>query len=511
VKLGKLRDGRFYRNVGYLESGAQPKFMLGRLPAEALVRAGRIEQLWKLVVADAERSEATRNPAEDSEPFRPVWFGFALEAARAIADGRSLPAFPEGWAARLYEIGLVPTDPNAVAKSKVQTFHQAVDAYVASLATSHPTVWGGMKARLIKFITEYEPDFTLASLDTPKIDSVLRLHARRPVSRHTGGPVSEKWARNCIKEFKAFLRWLHRSREWSWRFPDDYEHHQPVKVVRTQQDRAKITSLAVSVFSVDELRVLWKYALPWERLCVALALNCGFGMAEIGTLQRAELHLGEIHPHAHQIGVAAEPGDWIMRLRGKTDVYGEWRLWPVTVAALRWITTLRPHATRVVTPKGGGELHPVGQRNNQIANAWNRLLDRVGKDHPEFRRLSFGKLRKTAINLVRQASGEEIAALFASHGQPVFDDLMSVYANPRWAALHRTTEAVGGSLASVVFAGVPEPFAQRENRGGPNISLGVRDRILEGLAAGKRVNVVAAEAGVSRETVRRWRDRAKVS
>jgi hypothetical protein len=105
----------------------------------------------------------------------------------------------------------------------------------------------------------------------------------------------------------------------------------PVKVQRTQADRAKITSLAVSVFTEEELRVLWRYALPWERLLMTLALNCGFGMAEIATLQRAELHLDRPHPHAAQIGVDPGPAKWIMRLRGKTDVYGEWKLWPVNV------------------------------------------------------------------------------------------------------------------------------------------------------------------------------------
>lgn len=52
MKLGQMQDGRFFRNVGFLEGGSQPKFYLGRDRAEALVRGGKIEQIWRFVVAD---------------------------------------------------------------------------------------------------------------------------------------------------------------------------------------------------------------------------------------------------------------------------------------------------------------------------------------------------------------------------------------------------------------------------------------------------------------------------
>jgi hypothetical protein len=266
--------------------------------------------------------------------------------------------------------------------------------------------------------------------------------------------------------------------------------------------------LAVETFSPDELTTLWRYALPWERLLMVLALNCGFGMAEIATLRRDELILGKPHPFGEQIGLvpSGAPSNWIMRLRGKTEVYGEWKLWDVTVAALKWITALRPHPERVVVPKSGGELHKRDQRNNQIANSWNRLLNRIEADKAGFPRRSFNKLRKTAINLVRQQAGEEVASLFASHGRPVHDELIRVYANPRWATLHATTDAIRLKLDGV-FTSVSEPFRFGEVRGGPNISLGQIERIKNLVGEGKRICDVAAEVGVSRETVRRWAKR----
>jgi len=115
-------------------------------------------------------------------------------------------------------------------------------------------------------------------------------------------------------------------------------------------------------------------------------------------------------------------------------------------------------------------------------------------------------LRKTAINMVRQQAGEEVASLFAAHGRPVHDDLIRVYANPRWPVLHATTEAVRLKLEPV-FASVPDPFPPEETKGGPNISRGTIETIRRLAAEGKRISEVANGAGVSRETVRRWLQR----
>ncbi len=496
MKLGKMKDGRYFRNVGYLDSGSQPKFYLGRDGAEALVRGGKIEQIWRHVVADSRRSEQS-----------PEWFGFALDLAKAVAEGRIIEKVPDGWISRLAQIGIATTSPEALATGKIQTFGKAVQGYIETVKETHPTLWGSGKTRLIEFIAERVPDFVLNELDMGKIENILRLLASRPVSEKTGEPVSVSWAKNTIKEFRQFIRWLHKSKSYGWKRPDDYEVL-PMRVGRTQDERARITSLAVETFSLDELMILWRYALPWERLLMTLALNCGFGMAEIATLRRGEVLLGKPHPFAEQIGLfpANAPGNWIMRLRGKTEVYGEWKLWDVTVTALQWIMALRPHAERIVVPKGGGELHKKAQRNNQIANSWLRLLDRIKPDKPTFTRRSFNKLRKTAINLVRQHSGEEVASLFASHGRPVHDELIRVYANPRWVTLHATTEAISLKLDNL-FKSVSEPFRPVEVRGGPNISLGQIERIKKLVSEGNRICDVASEVGVSRETVRRWATR----
>ncbi len=498
MKLGRMKDGRYFKNVGYLEGAGQPKFYLGRNPAEALIRAGRIERVWQW------HAECFRW----SDVERPYWYGYPLDLARAIAEGRPIEHVPESWAKWVAELGVATTDQQALASGLIQTFHQAVGDYVKDVQAKFPTLWGSARVRLIEFVRERVTDFGLKDFDAAKIESVIHLLASRPVSRKTGRPVSVSWSRNTIKEFRRFIRWLHKSKEYRWSRPADYDVS-PVRVARTQGERARITALAVEVFTADELATLWRYGLPWDRLLMTLALNGGFGMAEIATLRPEEVLFDQPHPAARRIGLDPPdvPACWIRRLRGKTDVYGEWKLWDVTVAALRWIMRNRPHPEWVVTTKAGQFLHPQGKRNNLIANSWTRLLARVRKDHPRFPARSFNKLRKTAINLLRQAAGEELASLFAAHGRPVHDDLIRVYANPRWASLHRATDGVREHLAPV-FDPVPEPFPAGEVRGGPNLSLKTIEEIGRLAREGFKPGEIGVRAGVSRETARRWAKRA---
>ena len=48
-------------------------------------------------------------------------------------------------------------------------------------------------------------------------------------------------------------------------------------------------------FTLDELKTIWKYAKPWERALILLALNCGFSKAEIASLQPCEVVKGTKH------------------------------------------------------------------------------------------------------------------------------------------------------------------------------------------------------------------------
>src|SRR5262249_52990122 len=150
-----------------------------------------------------------------------------------------------------------------------------------------------------------------------------------------GRPVSPETAKNMIKRIRHFIRWLHQSPDFAWRKPEDYEPEH-ARIGRTTAERAeKVRSAPVRTYTVDELAVLWKYASPRERLLMALALNCGFGQAEIASLQQADVFRGQ--PHGCRPGT----GNFIRRLRGSSDEYGEWKLWDVTERALNWYAAQR--------------------------------------------------------------------------------------------------------------------------------------------------------------------------
>src|SRR6185437_2278591 len=179
-------------------------------------------------------------------------------------------------------------------------------------------------------------------------------------------------------------------------------------------------------------------ASPFERLLLLLALNCGFGKAELASLELADVYLDQQHPRSNEVGLeTGSIASWILRVRHKSGVYGEWKLWPLTVRAIVWwlkqrsmIKVIDNVGTLLVTSKGKRFDTPTqgNHPNFQIPNRWFQLTERIRKDHPTFRRLSFNKLRKTSGNLMRSKAGGEIAGVFLCHGTPVRSDcLLDVY------------------------------------------------------------------------------------
>src|SRR5207302_275585 len=114
------------------------------------------------------------------------------------------------------------------------------------------------------------------------------------------------------------------------------------------------------------------------RLLILLGLNCGFAAAESGTLEPAEIFLEQRHPEAGRYNIVSTAQDsWVRRLRHKTEVYGEWKLWPHTVLALRWAAQRRleiesKEKALVVTARGEsyGRATKGGNKNSRVRNLW---------------------------------------------------------------------------------------------------------------------------------------------
>lgn len=402
-----------------------------------------------------------------------------------------------------------------------ETLHVALAAYVSALKKKYVnldgvvTSTGTTQVRQAEFLRDTLPDYQLAELDTATILVLQDTLALRPTGKR-GERIAPRSARNLIKQFRNFLRWLNMAPGFAWKRPADLEFT-TIRILETPKEKSAMArSAQVQTYSTDEIRVLWEHATQLKRLLLLLGLNCGFDAKMIATLQAEDVHLRQKHPHEGEIGCSTSEDDsWIFRLRNKTSVYGEWRLWPITVQAIEWwlrerdqIEVAEGVTVLLVNRSGRAYDTPTARndRNVQIPNLWRGLTDTIRKDeaHKAFRVLSFGKLRKTAGNLIRHAGGGEVAGVFLCHGTPVKSDgLLDFYTNRPFAKVFEAIDVVGQRL-SPIWSSVDTPFPEVRKKGGANISASKIRKIQRMRRAGFKAARIAEEVGVDVTTVRRW-------
>jgi len=485
--LKRTRRG-FPRNLGKLPNGSQPKFYLGHDKDAAVARNEAIETLW---------AEFTRKTGRD------VWDQWHLDAARAVARGEPLvvrrfdhepednlfrrfnewsrklkvPVIVDPAQQGLFELGREAQvrevlksqenlaeslgTPNAVG----QNLHHAIEAYRQHIQRDYldPTDGtltdnGKTKIDQLKTITTYVPNLDLGALDYHGTDELFAIFRRRPVSRRHGIPMRRKSCSNYIGELGRFLRWLHLSKDWNWRKPEDFDaiSRRPRELDSDVEHEAK----DVETWTIDELKLLNEYALPIERVFLLLGLNAAYGADQAGRLRISHLHLAD------------EEGkfSFIKRIRRKKKTRSLHLLWRQTEQALRWAMDRRskqnhPEDFLLLTDK----LHPywdktkAGNRKQAIPNMWNRLLDRVSKDH-KIRRLPFNSLRDTSATFIRNIAGGETASLHLAHKHQSTDEHLRRYTNPARKKHYKALRKLERMLQPVFDAAGPDPFAtQRKN------------------------------------------------
>lgn len=370
--------------------------------------------------------------------------------------------------------------------------------------------WGHTQLRQVKTLLAHHDDVALSQLDLKGLDDLFGYWRRRPNKLGSDAPVTRDSAGNLIALLRRFLDWLHRNPDYDWRRPDDYDTLS-TKVAKIQADR-KGGLQQVDTFSIDELATLMEYGTPLERALLLLALNCGFGAREIATLEWGEVFLRTAHEPALQklLGCQATDQDsFIKRYRHKSDVYGEWLLFPLTVQAIEWLrqrhADFGPQAKPLVVLNNRGQPYyrrtTSGNFNSQIPARLAANIHRANVDGHDVSRYSFGKLRKTAGNLVRRSADGEVAAVFLTHGQAVRqDDLADVYTNRPFGRLFETLREIQDELAPVFEAAGRDPFSPSAQA---YTKKSVRDQIARLHVEGVSVAEIANEAGVSEATVYR--------
>lgn len=132
--------------------------------------------------------------------------------------------------------------------------------------------------------------------------------------------------------------------------------------------RIERASKGKKLFTAAEIQLMLKGADAQLRAMILLAINCGFGNADCGTLPRSAVDL--------QRG-------WIDYPRPKTGVARRCPLWPETVKALKAVQATRPEATSdedadLVFLMENGHRWAKASKDNPVSRDMRKLLDRLG-------------------------------------------------------------------------------------------------------------------------------------
>lgn len=417
-------------------------------------------------------------------------------------------------------MGINNTASTSVAsRTPTATLYQAFRAYQKYLEkeyyrpeTEQISPWGRTQVRQMKNLRKHHQDMLLSKVDADVVGELIGYWRRRPCKIGTKEPMTPKSAGNYLGTLMRFLKWLDRSSRFDWSKPfalSDID----TRVRRLPSDHDKKGLEQVQTFNLEELRLLMRYAQPFERLLLLLGLNCGFGRAEIASLLVREVQLYQGHSKQHHEILRFETTDedsFIKRVRRKSGVYGEHILWPATVQGLEWAIEHRKQFpdfgpdSRLILSENGTELDKQtksGNANQIIPNHWSRLIKRVQDDGNEIRPLSFGKLRKTGSDLVRRFSDGEVAAVFECHGTPVKNDNLSdVYTNRPFGKVFQAIREVEEYLTPMFREAGRTPFASQAQA---YTKRSVIDRIIQMHELNYPTGQIAAAVGLSGSAVSR--------
>lgn len=359
------------------------------------------------------------------------------------------------------------------------TFHEALRSYAKKRRADFTKVGefdgsGHHMLGLVDNFSKRQKDMPLYKLGSAECQEIYDFWRDRPLNGRTKKPLSAKHCSSHIGELDRFFTWLHKTTEFKWRRPDDFDMIEK-KVKRLDSDRRSIQDIELKTFSIDHLTLLYKHALPSERLKLVWCLNCSHGAAEIGRVEWQDLYLQQPHPWIKD-GLKYEGCDddsWCGLLRPKTDVIGWWWLWPETVQLVQWWhddlqkslnKQLLPGHRMLVTTKGES-LYRDSSRNAQtsFANQWSRLLNRVAKHEGEqaVPKLPFGTLRDQLSNWLGSDENQAVLASTAlAHGIPHAQDklLYKHYSNRPWARFFDAQKSYR-KILQPMFDAAPDPLA----------------------------------------------------
>lgn len=401
------------------------------------------------------------------------------------------------------------------------TLHQAFDAYGVwikghyfDVGRDGITDHGYTKLGQLETLKSRHDDTALSKIDYEYIERMYRYWRQRPLKnspREKQERISRASVHNYIGELHRFFKWLHRSGEFAWRKPEDFDEID--RSVPPDAETVKKQIRNVETFRLEELQLLNRYARPTERLYLMLGLNCGFGAKEIATLTIGEVFLHQALSEEEQelFGFPSTADDsFVSLVRNKTTIVGKYLLFDQTTKMLEWIWARRlkqpnptPDQRLILNTKGRplDQRSPKGNPSRQIPNSFVRLKERIRNDGNAIHDLPFKCLRKTAGDLVRRFSDGEVAGVFLLHGQPVKTDKLSeVYTNRPFGKVYEAIRRMEKHLAPVFAEVGDDPTLQQART---HTSRKAVDKIAEMDRQGSSVREIAEATGKSKTTIHR--------
>lgn len=528
TKLKRTKKG-FIRSLGKRPDGYQPKFLLGHDKAEAERREAAIIALWLEIENRAGPARRYSSGKIETTVGGPYWTPEEESKARALARGEGIsipPLKPDDAPAYFEKINELrksmqvdPTLPDHYEagrkelleellqiKAKLigeankhkeltgQNLFQAIEAFRQTLLTKDGEIKDGEKtlADQLKSLPSYLTDCDLGQLDFMACDECYGVLRNRPISVRYKTRMKRKSARNLISALNQFFRWLHLNNNWQWRKPEDFGEISKAIVEIEGDDEHDAEEH--EIWTIEELKTLYKYALPIERVFLLLGLNCSYGADQIGTLRETRVHFRE-----------AKRG-YIKRIRKKRGTWSVHLLFAETEKLLKWAAANR-QATQSDSPyllvnsqgKPYWYLTKKKNRSAQIPAAWNRLLDRVEKDFPNFRRLSFNSLRDTSSDMIEKMGGSDFASLHLAHKHLSGDKSLRNYVNPNRKKHFELIRRLERKLLPI-WEGVEPLVVEPKNY----IGFAKIDQIKKLRSEGLSQEEVAKQVGVSKPTVSRY-------
>ncbi len=367
--------------------------------------------------------------AADKRAFRK-----GTEKNTELARGYLLRADRHGKDASINIAGVAPG----------QRLHKALDSFAQSLTrnprytdsrTKGLSRWGSVfRNYILDFKNRYE-DQHLSTLGQSAVQRLYDYWRFRPTSAKSKELVSPYTARNRIQALKEFLKWLHVSEEYDWRFPEDYE-----LVEKTVPRVTETKKVLIDVLSKAVIKKLHASANPIQRAMLLLGLNCGYRYSELRNLMIGDIEFEITHPHAELIHYSSEKCEsFIRKRRHKTGVYGEHVLWSASVQALKELIGTR-RGGHVFLKENGLPMGRLGKNGKPVEDfqyEWNQLVEELGTGEEQLNTdgLLHSMLRKTGANYIRQNYGGEIEAVYLNHGSTCKDNLADLYANRPFSTL----------------------------------------------------------------------------